>query len=217
MRSAARGPWLRLLALAALTVVGMSCGPDVSGPGPSPSPLFALSAAEQSALDRWVEQEKQRIFQESERSKATYDSLKTEWDKLNDDYQVTRSGIVLCDPLQYTADVKIVGPDGADMSIGPHKLRIPRGALKSYTVITGEMPVSLSVGVRLSPEGLAFATQPQLSLSYQHCYLPRAHAERVAYVDEALKILEYPTSRDQTKSARVDAWLRHFSDYVVAW
>lgn len=220
MRNATLRIWLPRLALAALAVAGLSCGRDVSGPGArndTPSPLFALSASEQRALEEQLEREKQRIFEESERSKAIYDSLKLEWDKLRTDYKITSSGIVLCDPLQYAADARIVGPEGADMSIGPHKLRIPAGALTTYEVITGEMPVSLSVGVRLSPQGLTFVAPPQLTLSYKHCLLPSNHAERVAYVDEAQKILEYPTSRDRTKNGLVDAWLRHFSDYVVAW
>jgi hypothetical protein len=209
----------------ALMAVGFACDSPTGPARPLPPHiLFDRSDAEESErdeppskLERRLLAEKERILHASERSKAVYDSLKAAWGKLHKDYRVTKAGIVHCDPLEYAADVKVVGPEGADISIGPHKLRIPRGALKDYAVITGEMPVSLWVGVRLSPEGLTFAKPPRLTLSYKHCDLPTTHRERVAYTDAALNILEYPTSRDQRKGGRVDAWLRHFSNYAVAW
>jgi hypothetical protein len=210
----------------AVCAVAFACDSPTGPARPVPPHiLFDRSDAEESEPDEWpsaLEQqlraERARINQEAERSKAVYDALKAEWDKAEreSDYEITPSGILHCEPLEYAAHVKIVGPEGADLPIGRHRLRIPPGALKEYTVITGEMPVALWVGVRLSPEGLTFAEQPRLTLSYKHCNLPTAHRGRVAYTDEALNILEYPTSRKRGK-AQVEAWLRHFSNYAVAW
>jgi hypothetical protein len=218
MTNAELRPWLRWLALAALVVVGISCGRDASRVGPPESgPRPQALILESSGLLSELEKAEQLILRESLSSITAYEALKLDWDKLTRDYQVASSGIVYCVPLPYTATAQIVGPEGAEMSVGPHKLTIPPGALKSYVVIRAEMPVSWSVGVRLSPEGLTFAKEPKLTLSYNHCLLPAEHRERVAYVRKDGKVLEYPTSRDRTKLAAVEAWLRHFSDYVVAW
>lgn len=183
----------------------------------SPTVTSSLSPSLTFEVEQTLTAEQDRVVQESEASRTAYDSLDAEWDSYGVYYDVTSSGIVYCEPLQYKADVKVIGPGGGDLSIGPHKLRIPRGALKQDVVITGEIPVGLWVGVRLSPEGLTFAKPVQLTLSYKHCYLPPEHRERVAYTDDSLNVLAYPLSRDQTKTGVVDAWLDHFSNYAIAW
>ena len=178
----------------------------------------ALSAAEEERLKAWEEREKERIKLEQERSKAAYDSLKVVWDRDKRRYQQDPSPVLFCDPLQYAGEVKIVGPEGADLSVGPHRLRIPKGALTKYTVITGEMPVSLAVQVKLSPHGTTFVQgkEPRLTLSYKHCMRLAAYRERVAYVDSSLRVLEWPASYDRLFDGLVDAWLKHFSHYAVA-
>lgn len=169
-------------------------------------------------LKQWELREKARTEAEKQASLATYDSLKIVWDqvlKLYPDGTTGASGPVYCDPLGYDANVAIVGPEGGDFSIGPHKLSIPKGAVKNRVVITGEMPVSMAVTVRLSPHGVVFAKQPKLTLSYKHCMRPTDYRERVAYTDEWLKPLEFPASRDYTEYGLVAAWLDHFSRYAV--
>lgn len=169
-------------------------------------------------LERWELGEKARVEAEKQTSLATYDSLKIEWDRvleLYPDGNTGTSGPVYCDPLGYDANVAIVGPEGGDLSIGPHKLSIPEGALKNRVVITGEMPVSMAVTVRLAPHGLVFAKQPKLTLSYKHCLRPTNYRERVAYTDEWLRPLEFPASRDYTEYGIVAALLNHFSRYAV--
>ncbi len=232
---------LTLLALALALAGAAACNGDhatapSTGPSfaPSTGPSFAKKTRPPTSggstdttgtgtltteqLKEWELREKTRVAAEQEASLATYDSLKIVWDqvlKLYPDGNVGSSGPVYCDPLQYAADVKIMGPEGGDMSIGPHKLSIPEGALKNRVVITGEMPVSMAVTVRLSPHGLVFAKQPKLTLSYKHCMRPTDYRERVAYTDEWLKPLEFPTSRDYTEYGVVAAWLNHFSRYAV--
>ena len=183
----------------------------------SPTVTPSLSPSLTFEVEQTLMAEQDLVWQESEASRTAYDSLNAEWDSYAKYYEVTSSGIVNCEPLQYKADVKVIGPGGGDLSIGPHKLRIPRGALKQDVVITGKIPVGLWVGVRLSPEGLTFAKPVQLTLSYKHCYLPAEHRERVVQADDSLNVLAYPLSRDQTKTGVVDAWLEHFSNYAIAW
>jgi hypothetical protein len=171
-------------------------------------------------LLQWELDEKARVAAEQEASKATYKALKAEWERYLASLGGNSSGnngLIQCDPLQYAADVKIMGPDGGDMSIGPHKLSIPRGALKQYVVITGEMPVSMAVSVKCSPEGLVFAKQPKLTLSYKHCNRPADYQERVAYTTDSYSILEYLRSLDHAADGLVDGWLNHFSKYAIAW
>ena len=210
---------LSILTLTALVLGAVwACSADgPTGVDAARQPSLALSSAEEQQLKQQEQREKDRIAREQERSKVAYDSLKLEWERLNKAYPNGNPELLYCDPLQYTADVKIVGPEGADMSIGPHKLSIPKGALKNYVVITGEMPVSMLVEVKLSPHGLTFVKTPKLTLSYKHCNRPTYLLESVAYVDNNRTILEWPLSRDNTLSDLVDAWLKHFSTYAVAY
>jgi hypothetical protein len=224
------GRHLLLLALAAGLAASLSCDAnDAAGPSnaaslaktatPPPStPTEAQLKEKELQLKARELEEKARVAAAQEASKAVYDALKPEWERLVKLYPngiTGESGPVYCDPLQYASDVKIIGPEGGDMSIGPHKLSIPKGALTDYVVITGEMPVSMAVTVRLSPEGLAFAKQPLLTLSYKHCLRPIYYRERVAYTDEELNPLEFPHSYDLTLDGLVNAWLDHFSRYAV--
>jgi hypothetical protein len=169
------------------------------------------------SLSQQLEREKARVAREQERSKGAYDSLKTIWDAYSDRFGNGGSPLLMCDPLQYAATVKVVGPEGADLDVGPHKLRIPRGALTQETVITVEQPVSLEVTTRLSPHGIAFRRPVTLTLSYKHCLRPTGYRERVAYTDEQLNVLEYVRSRDNDADGLVDAVLDHFSRYAVAY
>jgi hypothetical protein len=180
-------------------------------------PPSGISTTEWPPLKEWEQSEKDRVEQEKDSSQAVYDSLKIEWTSLGEQYLDGNPLLLYCEPLQYAAEVKVIGPAGGDLSIGPHKLHIPKGALQETVVITGEMPVSLAVSVRLSPHGLRFAQPPLLTLSYDHCNRPSIFSERVAYVDELFNVLEWPTSQDDVKYARVHAYIDHFSRYAVAY
>lgn len=210
------------LALTAIFLVGGCSDSGSTGPaadGDAPLQPATLSPADQQQLKDLEQREKDRIRLAQEASKPVYDSLKREWKKTLDNKGKgsRNSPFLVCDPLAYAADVKIIGPAGGDMRIGPHKLSIPRGALARPTVITGEQPVSMLVSVHLSPHGLTFHVPPKLTLSYKHCMRPVRYLERVVYVDENNTILEYPVSLDHTLSGLVDAFLWHFSRYVIAY
>jgi hypothetical protein len=121
-----------------------------------------------------------------------------------------------CRALPYAATVKIVGPAGGTLRVGPHTLTIPAGALARSTVITAESPSGTVAMVELQPHGLRFAKPVSLTLSHAHCATAAAATEQVAYVDDDLRILEWPTLRASSGDA-VSVWLEHFSGYVVAY
>jgi hypothetical protein len=213
-----------LLAVAAGLVASASCTThDAAGPSYAPSltetSASALPPVGKDQLKAKELEEKARVAAAGEASKPIYDALKPEWDRIVTLYpngNTGRWGPVYCEPLQYASDVRIIGPEGGDLSIGPHKLSIPKGALTGHAVITVEMPVSMAVTVRLSPEGLVFAKHLRLSLSYQHCLGPIDHRGRVALSDGGLTALEFPDS-DWTGDGLVTAWLAHFSRYAVMY
>ncbi len=228
------GRHLMLVGLALVLATGVSCNAnDAAGPSYAASlaetntPTTSTLTEEQLEVQRkereehlkgWELNEKARVAAAQHASQAIYDSLKLEWDGVLKVYPKGNTGEsvpIYCDPLQYASTVQVVGPEGGDLSIGPHKLSIPKGALSSEVVITGEMPVSMAVTVRLSPHGLSFAKRPLLTLSYKHCLRPIELRERVAYTDEELNPLEFPHSYDLPQDGLVNAWLDHFSRYAV--
>lgn len=182
-------------------------------------PERTLSGIRSQSVEEIEESEKARIAARQEAEQTIYDSLKVEWQRVLDDTTGAYDGTLVCDPLQYTATVAIVGPDGGDVNFGPHTLRIPAGALTQRTVITAEAPTSLQVASVFSPHGTVFAEGhlPELELSYKHCRGPVHRDARIAYVDSAGRIVEWPPSRDDREEAIVRAWIGHFSGYIVAY
>ena len=204
-----------LAACSADTVTGASAVAEL----PQPRPNFSLTYASASdpSLLTLLESEKARVAREQEMSKDRYDELLREWKRINRSYALGRHDLLYCEPLQYTATVKIVGPEGATLDFGPHTLEIPVGALAGYTVITAEMPVSLSISSRFSPHGTTFLVAPKLTLSYKHCSRPITLLEHVVYTNGLEgEVLETPPSLDDTANARAFAWLSHFSIYALA-
>ena len=204
-----------LAACSADSVTGASASPEL----PQPRPNFSITyaSADDRDLLRLLESEKVRVAGQQERSKDEYDALKREWTKLNRSYMRGQHDLLYCEPLQYAATTKIVGPAGATLDFGTHKLEIPRGALAGYTVITAETPTSLTVSTRFSPHGTTFLVAPKLTLSYAHCNRPVAALEHVVYTNGVGgAVLEVPPSWDDTLNERVFAWLSHFSIYALA-
>jgi hypothetical protein len=163
--------------------------------------------------------EKEGVARRQEADAHNYDSLKVEWQKVLDDTTGRYDDILVCDPIQYVATVKIVGPEGGDINFGPHTLRIPPGALARPTVITAEAPSALQVVSRFSPHGTRFqeGRHPTLELSYKHCRGPLNREARIAYVGLGGEILEWPPSEDVPDDALVRARIGHFSGYIVAY
>ena len=130
------------------------------------------------------------------------------------------SGLLACNPLPYAADSATIGPAGGTLTVGPHTLPIPAGALATPVIITADAPVGTVNSVRFGPEGLQFAAgqHATLTLSYANCpLLGSLLPKRIAYTTDLLSILSYVISVDDLVHRRVSGSLEHFSRYAVAW
>jgi hypothetical protein len=160
-----------------------------------------------------------------ERNKAAFDSLKMEWKEFKKEWaeykkdnKLARVELLRCAPLEYSGDAEVIGPNGGEIKVGPHKLVIPKGALATEQLIVAEAPMGSLVRVTFQPHGLRFSVRSQLTLSYAHCMRPDSFTYRIAYVDDNGKtILEFPPSADDKTLKAVNAGIDHFSSYVVAY
>lgn len=128
-------------------------------------------------------------------------------------------GVLLtCRPLPRQSASAVIGTAGGTIQVGPHSLRIPRGALARSTRITAEILSDGVSSVKFGPEGLQFAKPAELALSYSHCYGPGLLLpKRIAYTTDLLAILEILRSSDDLRARVVKAPLDHFSRYAVAY
>jgi hypothetical protein len=117
---------------------------------------------------------------------------------------------------EYAVTTAVIGPQGGQINVGNHSLRIPENALSEDVTITAEQVEGSVSSVRLSPEGLRFAMPAELTLSYNNC-ANVAHSKLVVYTDELLNILELIPSLDITSSSQVRGLINHFSRYAVAY
>ncbi|HKT59875.1 MAG TPA: hypothetical protein VJQ46_07470 [Gemmatimonadales bacterium] len=130
------------------------------------------------------------------------------------------SGLLACNPLPYAADSATIGAEGGTLTVGPHTLTVPAGALDAPVLITAEAPVGTVNSVHFGPEGLQFAVgkPATLTLSYANCpLLGSLLPKRIAYTSDLLAILSYVISVDDLLHRRVTGELEHFSRYAVAW
>jgi hypothetical protein len=119
-----------------------------------------------------------------------------------------------CDPQPHASEARVIGPDGGQLNIGPHRLVVPAGALTEATTIRGEAPPSEIAHVVLQPHGLEFLIPATLTLDHRHCRRPGRPTEQIVYFNEHLNILEWlPTTRTGFRS---HAPLRHFSMYGMS-
>jgi hypothetical protein len=127
-------------------------------------------------------------------------------------------GLLECAPLAYDSVTRTIGPAGGTVQVGPHRLSIPAEALTTPVTITAVSPSEPVNRVRFQPEGLVFARPARLIMSYANCnLLGLLLPKRIAYVTDALDILEFLLSVDNVLSRTVTGRLEHFSSYAVAW
>lgn len=129
------------------------------------------------------------------------------------------TGLLLqCSPLPYSSTTKVIGENGGTITVGPHTIEFPKGALDRNTRITAEVISDRVNSVRFSPEGLEFPrkSRPELTLSYANC-IPLPLPKKVAYTSETLSILEVLKSVDSALRKEVSADLDHFSRYAVSY
>ena len=218
-----------LLSSYALAAVACADGGPTAPVAQQRASLFAdrsdeLALPQDDSLTAELERARERLKQKENDSQAAYIAAKvawkafeTEWKARRKDGEDVQAELLRCEPLKFQAEARIIGPEGGEIRMGPHTLRIPKGALAQPVVITGEAPTSEKVEVTFAPHGLVFLEQPELTLSYQHCLQPEDYTQEVVYVGEGETILEFPTSLDQKESDEVRAWLQHFSNYAVAY
>jgi hypothetical protein len=128
------------------------------------------------------------------------------------------TGLLRCSPLAADSVTQTIGPAGGTLSVGPHQLTVPAGALLEPTTITAVAPSDTVNAVRFQPEGLVFLQPSTLSMSYANCDLQGSVApKQIVYVDDALNVLVELGSSDDALSQRVTSQLQHFSTYAIAW
>ena len=134
------------------------------------------------------------------------------------DWQLPTVGLLQCTPLPYDSATQTIGPEGGSIQAGPHVLQIPAGALADSVAITMVAPSDTVNRVRFQPEGLQFTVPAQLTMSDANCpLLGRLLPKRIAYTTDALVILEYLLSFDDSLNQRVTGQVNHFSNYAIAW
>lgn len=128
------------------------------------------------------------------------------------------TGLLTCSPLAADTVTVTMGSEGGVLAVGPHTLSVPVGALEEPVTITAVAPSDSTNRVELEPAGLVFGRPASLTLSYANCdALGSTLPKRIAYVSDALSILEYLLSFDDAAARTVTGQLQHFSGYAVAW
>jgi hypothetical protein len=126
--------------------------------------------------------------------------------------------LLKCSSLPAASGTADIGPAGGVVRVGPHTLVIPPGALSRQTTIRGDVVPGSVNSVRFAPEGLRFARNAALTMSYSNCSgLGMLLPKRIVYTDEGLRLLEILRSIDLSGQKLVTAPLEHFSRYAVAY
>ena len=127
-------------------------------------------------------------------------------------------GLLKCSPLPADSESQVIGPDGGTLTVGPHTLTVPAGALTAPTLITGVVRSDTVNAVRFSPQGLVFQEPARLVMSYANCgLLESLIPKRIAYTTDDLFILEIIPSLDNVLNRTVTGQVSHFSQYAMAW
>lgn len=106
----------------------------------------------------------------------------------------------------------IVGPQGGELDVGPHRVIIPAGALLAPTKIWGSVPSDTTVTIRLQPHGLQFRRPAGLILDASAC----GQVPNVIYIDELGNVAEHIQAVYSAWWHTVAAPIDHFSNYAIA-
>ena len=122
-----------------------------------------------------------------------------------------------CRPQPRAVSSAWIGRQGGTIKTGGHVFTVPAGALSTRTLITMEAPSDTINRVVFSPEGLTFAAgySPHLVMSFKNCSMRARAKQQIAYVDNALQVVEVTASVSDTVGLTVDGRLNHFSEYVL--
>ncbi len=132
---------------------------------------------------------------------------------------VGQLGLVRCEALPADRESEWIGPQGGTLRVGPHRLVIPAGALKRWTLIRAEAPSEHGVRrVVFEPHGLEFEKPVALTMSFDRCnLLGTLLPGHIVYTTEDLRILEVLNAVPNLLREETTAKIDHFSDYVLAW
>jgi len=124
-----------------------------------------------------------------------------------------------CRPLTPRTVHRLIGPAGGTLTIGPHTLTVPPGALSRKVNIRAKISGHKSVNViEFKPAGLVLQTPAVLTMSYANCDREgRTSALTIAVVDDTLGIVNYLSSSDDAATSTVTGSVPDFSNYAVAW
>lgn len=129
----------------------------------------------------------------------------------------TSGAFTSCRPQPRAVSSAWIGRQGGTIKAGGHVFTVPAGALSTRTLITMETPSDTINRVVFGPEGLTFAAghSPHLVMSYRNCSMRARAKQQIAYVNDALQVLEVTASVSDTVGLTVDGSLNHFSEYVL--
>ncbi len=117
-----------------------------------------------------------------------------------------------------TASARI-GMTGGTLSVGPHTLVVPRGAIKGQPVtITATTGWENGNAIQFGPAGLVFEKPAVLTMSVANCSGWAAVARFfIAYTDDNLNPLELYNATVNNQARTVTSQIYHFSRYAVAY
>jgi hypothetical protein len=122
-------------------------------------------------------------------------------------------GVIACAPRDPEYGTAVVGPNGGELVVGPHRVIIPPGALTQTVEISGTVPTDNSVSIYLEPTGLQFKKPVGLILDATSC----ADVPDAVYVDELGVPSAYITATYSNWWHTVAAPIDHFSGYAIAF
>src|ERR1041385_3391254 len=73
--------------------------------------------------------------------------------------------VLNCPALPATSKSQVIGKNGGTLTVGPHTLTIPKGALGKDVLITGSIDGTTALSIKFEPEGLKFNTGPAATLT----------------------------------------------------
>jgi hypothetical protein len=120
-----------------------------------------------------------------------------------------------------------IGPSGGTVRVGPHRLKVPRGALKEGVQISGVAPEGAYAQIKFEPEGLNFKRPATLVMSYEGCRIADTEDDddsnegvvprfQIVYVSEGLEILKVLPTTTNADNETATTSLNHFSRYMLA-
>lgn len=127
-------------------------------------------------------------------------------------------GLLKCSPLPKQTSTATIGPWGGSLTVGPHTLVVPPGALSQSVTITATLSADTINAITFQPEGLQFQRSAYLTMSYANCnLLGSLLPKHIAYTNDNYVILELLASIDNLFTRKVTGQVHHFSHYAMAW